>query len=82
MLPKPKYTAKIEKTERGAMWTIDAGLGITTTHTWTVSSISDQECVATESVKCEAPFYAFHAVKWQLPSTQARSHKNLQEYLS
>lgn len=82
MLPKPSYTAKMEETEQGARWTIEAGLGIKMTHVWTVEPVSDQECTATEAVTCDAPFFAFYAVKWQLPQTQEKTHRALQMYLS
>lgn len=82
MLPKPTYTAQMEETEHGARWTIETGLGIKMMHTWLVQPISDQECTAEESVVCHVPFFAYYAVKWQLPQVQAKTHKALQEYLS
>jgi len=82
MLPKPKYTSKLELIENGAKWTVEAALGIQSIHIWTVKPISDQECSVTEQVTCNAPFAVFYTVKWQWPTSQANTHKNLQEYLS
>ena len=83
MLSKPKYTAKMEKTSDGAKWTVETTLGgIKSIHTWTVESIDEQECKATEKTTVYSSALAYLAVKFSFPKTQENSHKSLQEYLS
>lgn len=82
MLSKPRYTSKVEKTAKGIKCTVNAGFGITSVHTWTVESISEQECVGTEHVTVTASAMTYYPVKLTFPGAQQRSHKSLQEYLS
>lgn len=82
MLSKPRYTSKVEKTEKGIKCTVTAGFGIKSVHTWTVESTSDQECIGTEHVTVFTSAMTYYPVKMAFPGTQQRSHKSLQEYLS
>lgn len=83
MLSKPTYTARMSKTEKGAIWTVETKIGgIKSVHTWVVKAIADQECTATESTKVYATFFSYYPVKFTFPKAQRRAHQSLQKYLS